>query len=348
MVLLEKLNKLETTLSDQSQVIARIQESTSYLEPIFPNGGKLLKSTFTPSQPRVCETIFQVPKGRWASLDYFMSLPFVKNLIPGGYKKIIVDNMDVRTDSRLPNLNKDHIQKLVDLFFAWIHPLHPIIEVASVERIKSQLDEDGLSWTGETAMIMHILAIGAILGGHDSAEYHSAAKRRMGFAIEKVDTMAIQANFLEGLYWHLLCQPLRAARSFHHASVNAYLYYTAARPRDRDYTDLEKRIFWECIKMETRYTVDVFIPDSGLACLDLITELYAGSFGFLLTMCSLPRNDGPNVEPAKRQASRFDLCLTRCAIDIMSIVYVSQYPNLQETQRLEDLDNQLKEWYHTS
>ena len=76
---------------------------------------------------------------------------------------------------------------------------------------------------------------------------------------------------------------MRAARSFHHASINAYLYFTylpTSHPsnirtlrQDREYNDLDKRLFWGCIKMETRYGVDISLPDSGLASLDLVTEL---------------------------------------------------------------------------
>ena len=66
--------------------------------------------------------------------------------------------------------------------------------------------------------------------------------------------------------------------------------------------------------------------------------------------------DGNDAEPAKRHASRFDLCLFRYGIDAMTILYStsslnhfwwldSQYPDLQETQSLEDLERQLKEWY---
>src|SRR5208282_3732094 len=116
-------------------------EATSFLESGFPHGGKL-RSPFCPSQPRISSEVFQVPKGRWASLDYFMSLPFVATLLPASrkYESIVLDNTDIRTDCRLPNLQRDHVQKLVDYFLAGIHPLHPVMEVATIERIKKELD----------------------------------------------------------------------------------------------------------------------------------------------------------------------------------------------------------------
>ena len=198
-VLLEKLNKLETTITEQSATLVRIQKATSFLEPGFLHSDKL-RSPFCPTQPRIYSEVFEVPKGRWASLDYFMTLPFVGTLLPAGrkYESIVFDNTEIQRDCKLPNLHRDHVQKLVDYFLAGIHPLHPIMEVATIERIKRELDEDGLSWTGETAVIMHILAIGSVLAGLDSVEYNAAAKRRMGFAVENINIIAIQAHYLQG------------------------------------------------------------------------------------------------------------------------------------------------------
>jgi hypothetical protein len=72
------------------------------------------------------------------------------------------------------------------------------MEINTIERLKLELEEDGLSWTGENALIMYILAIGCILAGDDPIDYSSAAKRRIGIALEKVNVMAIQAHYLQG------------------------------------------------------------------------------------------------------------------------------------------------------
>lgn len=199
MVLLEKLNKLEATITEQGITLGRIQDTTSFLNPGFPYGNKL-KSPFSPSQPQMHSEVFQAPKGRWSSLEHFMTLPFVGTLFPQNYKyqNLLIDNLDTRKDSKLPNLHRGHIQTLIDHYITEIHPLHPVMEVAVIDRIQKELDEDGLCWTGETAIIMHLLAIGSILAGQDPAEYNTAAKRRMGFAVEKINVMAIQANYLEG------------------------------------------------------------------------------------------------------------------------------------------------------
>lgn len=54
--------------------------------------------------------------------------------------------------------------------------------------------------------------------------------------------------------------------------------------RGQAYTALERRIFWECLKMETRYVVDIPLPESGLASLDLVTELFEMPFPLLIAV----------------------------------------------------------------
>jgi hypothetical protein len=199
MILLEKLNKLEGKIAEQGVALGKIQEATSSRDLSFPIGDKT-QSPFYPIQPVVSTEAFQLPKDRWASVDYFMSLPFVLTLFPTGskFESLFVDNFETPKDRKLPNLEKRHVQRLVDNYMTGIHPLHPIMEVAEIERIQKELDEDGLLWTGETAIIMQILALGAVIAGIDSMDYSYAAKRRMGFAVEGISVMAVQAHYLQG------------------------------------------------------------------------------------------------------------------------------------------------------
>ena len=199
MILIEKLNKLEAKIAEQGVALGKIQEATSSLDPGFPVGGKT-QLPFYPVQLVVSTEGFQLPKDRWASVDYFMSLPFISKLFPTGwkYESLFVDNFETPKDRKLPNLEKGHVQRLVDSYMSGIHPLHPIMKVAEIERIQKELDENGLSWNGETAIIMQILALGALLAGLESMDYSYAAKRRMGFAIEENNVMAVQTHYLQG------------------------------------------------------------------------------------------------------------------------------------------------------
>lgn len=213
MVLLEKLNKLEATMGEHTTILAQVQEATSFLEPNFPFKNNL-KTPFCPTQPP-CRSpedrgeAFLVPKGGWASVEYFMTLPFVANLIPSGSKHetvIIRDNVEPPKDvCKLPNLHPAHVQKLVETYLTGIHPIHPVLEIATIERIKKELDEDGLCWNGETAIMLLILAVACVISSQDCLEYYSAAKRRLGFAVNTVGHMSIQAHYLQGYDLFLPC-----------------------------------------------------------------------------------------------------------------------------------------------
>lgn len=48
-----------------------------------------------------------------------------------------------------------------------------------------------------------------------------------------------------------------------------------------DCTDAEKRLFWGCIQMETRYGQDLRLPASGLSGLELVTEMYNPNYSAL-------------------------------------------------------------------
>jgi hypothetical protein len=39
-------------------------------------------------------------------------------------------------------------------------------------------------------------------------------------------------------------------------------------------TDAEKRLFWNCMQMETRYGQDMKLAESGLTGLELVTEMF--------------------------------------------------------------------------
>jgi len=228
MLLLEKLNTLQATVGEHGTMLAQVRESTSSLELNFRFKNKV-ETPFCPTQPssRSSEDrgeAFIIPKGGWVSINYFMTLPFVADLTPAHskFESIIVDNsLEPSIDNcKLPNIHPPLVQELLETYLSGIHPLHPVLEIATIERIKKELDEDGLSWNGETAIILLILAIARVMNGHDSLEYHSAAKRRLGFAVETINHMSIQAHYLQGYhpFMVLLIQAVLASPMSAHSS----------------------------------------------------------------------------------------------------------------------------------
>jgi hypothetical protein len=78
--------------------------------------------------------------------------------------------------------------------------VYPVLETATLERLQQRLEEDGLGWTGEDAITLQVLAIGAMCCGEtdDANVYMQSANRRLGIAGDKVDILAIQTGFLQG------------------------------------------------------------------------------------------------------------------------------------------------------
>jgi len=60
-----------------------------------------------------------------------------------------------------------------------------------------------------------------------------------------------------------------------YVSVTIELRSNYSQSSDREYTDMERRIFWECLKMETRYRVEISLPDTGLAGINLLAERFS-------------------------------------------------------------------------
>jgi hypothetical protein len=89
--------------------------------------------------------------------------------------------------------------------------------------------------------------------------------------------------------------------------------------KEGEFTDLEKRLFWECLKLETRYAIDVSLPESGLASLDLITDLYDCSV--IKIEYSFPLPEKHDIDLAKWHTSRFDLWIAQHGLQSLGIFY---------------------------
>jgi hypothetical protein len=71
--------------------------------------------------------------------------------------------------------------------------------------------------------------------------------------------------------------------------------------------------------METRYAIDVSLPESGLASLDLITGLYDCSM--IKIESSTPRSERDDVDLANRHASCLDMWISQYGLQSLGIFY---------------------------
>jgi hypothetical protein len=198
-VLLEKLNKIESAIAQHGAVLGRLQSSTARFEPGNEvNSNSFNNPGYSPTQPRNVNSRFQLPKDCWLGLDQFCSLSFVRAMAPTMRQSLVSDSAEIPKVNRLPNIQKDQVSRYVQQYLHAVHPIHPVLEVATIERLQLHLDEDGLAWTGEDAIIMQILALGSMSCGECPLEYLQVANRRLGLAYENNDLLAVQGQYLEG------------------------------------------------------------------------------------------------------------------------------------------------------
>ena len=202
MILLEKLNSMETVMADHSERLNRIEQSTGSRDYDLPHKHKL-KSGFSPTDspnPAEDTQVYQISKMRIGGVDYFMSLPFVEAILPEGcqYETLVSDEPASCANSAFPNLDRAHVNRLIKTYLNDIHPFHPIMEASTIERLATTLSEEGLLWHAESALVLQVLALGAMLSSQPYLDYYCAGIRRMGYAVQNLGILAAQFHYLQG------------------------------------------------------------------------------------------------------------------------------------------------------
>ena len=123
-----------------------------------------------------------------------------------------------------------------------------------------------------------------------------------------------------------------------------------------DCTDAEKRLYWSCMQMETRYGQDMRLPDSGLTSLQLITEMYIPhQIGIEK---SIPKEDGVSCSSHLYHSSYLFHCIPRFGLKTANLLYgredarfvlsvVPENPPIHETPEIIAIEEGLQEWYLT-
>jgi len=204
-VLHDGLKEVTSLLSDHLRRLNCIEQSIGIQENDPHRHG--LKSAFSQNDIPDDTQIYRIPKKTTAGLDYFMSLPFVKALLPEPYqrKSLVSDSVTASGSCDFPNLDRTRVESLITTYLAEIHPFHPVMEIKTINHLSSSVCEAGLEWTPESALILQILAVGAIYASQPYTDYYSSAIRRMGFATQNPGIIASQFYYLQGFVSHLFC-----------------------------------------------------------------------------------------------------------------------------------------------
>jgi len=195
-------------LEDDLRRLKRIEQLTRIQEEDLPHR----HTAFSPNNipPSFDDTqIYRIDllKTTTAGIDYFMSLSFVETLLPEGYRceSLIRDAPISCVKWSFPNLDRAHVENLITIYLAEIHPFHPVLEISTIERLKTLICEEGLLWSAESALILEILALGAVHASKPYHDYYFAAIQRMGYGIQNLGVTAIQIHYLQGFEPHLFC-----------------------------------------------------------------------------------------------------------------------------------------------
>ena len=174
-ILLDKFKDVVSMLNGHSQSLNRIEQSARIWEENLPHRHKL-KSAFAPTDmptPLDDTQFYQIPKKTTAGVDYFMSLTFVQALLPEGYQ--------------------------------YESLLSAVMEISTIERLSGLVCEGGLLWNTDSALILQILALGAMHASLPYLGYYCASIRRMGYGVQNLGIIATQFHYLQGFVSHLFC-----------------------------------------------------------------------------------------------------------------------------------------------
>lgn len=172
----------------------------------------------------------------------------------------------------LPALDVAAVTTLVEHYFQFVHPPHPILKRDEMERIVASLDLQVPEWSNEWALLLMILAVAqahrdlSFAAGNNlpGIEY---LRPGVKYLLQKwadvctTDALLSQAFFLAALYYACLCRPLQAWRLAHMASTNIQHAFFQ-QPHQQDESLL--RTCWALFVLECDLVAEYHLPRSGI------------------------------------------------------------------------------------
>ena len=122
----------------------------------------------------------------------------------------------------LPNISYKELSRLASKYIVGVHLKNPLLDLAELDRLISQVAENGLDWSSTTCLVTLVCAIGAITQEYQyhgrtpvsdavpetpvdfgsepelSMQFWNLAVKRLGFVIGDNDPVAIQCLCLAG------------------------------------------------------------------------------------------------------------------------------------------------------
>ncbi|KAK5677990.1 hypothetical protein LTS10_009874 [Elasticomyces elasticus] len=169
---------------------------------------------------------------------------------------------------------------LVEEFLRNVHTKNPVLEPTKIMELARAAAEDGFEWDVSSCLVLISCALGSLsipfkVSHPSEAEasfadaelysvaeaYYTAARKRLGLLERSLQ--ATQCWFLTGMYEMYSMRPVSAWTSFNRACTLIQLRLQAPSYGTR-LEDLEKRLYWSCLKSESEIREEFDLPSSGL------------------------------------------------------------------------------------
>ncbi|PWW80694.1 hypothetical protein C7212DRAFT_274012 [Tuber magnatum] len=194
------------------------------------------------------------------------------------------------------------IATLVQRFFRNVHTKNPILDSAVLDSYVYDIEKHGFGWSGKSCLVLLVCALGSVSAPYNphpsslsvtepptkypsfeiSAQYFSAAKKRLGIVMSSNKLIAVQCLFLAGIYHMYTMNQFAAWKMFNAASVSCEGYlHRKEKSKASDTASsmfsswsneptrhLEQRIYWSCLKSELELCSQLDTSHSGLNELD--------------------------------------------------------------------------------
>lgn len=172
----------------------------------------------------------------------------------------------------LPTLDPASVTTLIEHYFQFVDPQHPILQRDEIEMMVGSLDPQVVEWSNEWALLLMILAVAqahrdlSFAAGDDlpGIEYLQPGVQyllRTWADACATDVLLSQAFFLAALYYASLCRPLQAWRLAHMASTN--IQHAFFQQPDQHNESL-LRTCWALFLLECDLVAEYHLPRSGI------------------------------------------------------------------------------------
>ncbi|KAI1334872.1 hypothetical protein F5Y15DRAFT_420492 [Xylariaceae sp. FL0016] len=381
---IDRLNRIETLLEQQSHQISQLHTSPSpssyppsqpdYLAEFYQQSE--LRQPVTPELGHALGSPqFLIPRNHATLSTTLLSLPPVRDLLgeyPRDYffqieEKSPLPGLLASLDDPLvwPPLEQEVLRPSIESYFQHAHPHHPLFSPQTLEEWHSALMVTHETDDTETALCFCVYALGSVCSSQRGSqkstetlglEYFQPALKIIlrelvwGF---RPDIRVCQALLLASSYFAHLGRPLHSWRMAQFASKK---FLTLVENRKgylvhAEFDDVEVRTYWQCFMVECDRVAELDIPRSGIEPLGDKMPLPQSAFP------SDSENHIYNIaeHAVRRLLNRIhsalyspDNCQISYSILSADPTHIWQRSSLQRLLSLSsELNRQLEEWYHS-